>query len=189
MLRANSEASGLYRDFETPFVENLYTPLPDGVHGVVGMHAGSLVVRLRARKAHLYGDRVLRGCCCEGAKAASFIPTLVCPVHVLWPWVCGRAGKGERIFCDQIGARALLWLRTVLGAYGVENAERFGLHALRRGAAQQLVASGGDLPTLLRAGGWRSSAFRSYLDMVDIENKVLNATVHALVDLDHVPGE
>ena len=189
LLRENSEASGLYRDFDTPLVENLYTPLPDGVGGAVGMHAGSLVVRLRARKAHLYGDRVLRGCCCGGAQATSFIPTLLCPVHVLWPWVCSRVDKGERIFSDQIGARALIWLRAALLACEVENAERFGLHALRRGAAQQLVDSGGDLPMLLRAGGWRSSAFRSYLDMVDIENRVLSATIHALVDLDHVPGE
>ena len=63
-------------------------------------------------------------------------------------------------------------------------ADEYGLHSLRRGAAQELVDRGGDLSVLLKAGGWRSSAFKSYLDLIGLERAVISASLQALVDLD-----
>ena len=64
------------------------------------------------------------------------------------------------------------------------HASEYGLHSLRRGSAQTLVQNGGDLATLLRAGSWNSGAFKSYLDMVGLESRVVAATMNALVDMD-----
>ena len=63
-------------------------------------------------------------------------------------------------------------------------AEKFTLHSLRRGAAQALVKSGSDLATLLKAGGWRSSAFKSHMDIMGIENAIFTASVNKLIELD-----
>ena len=46
------------------------------------------------------------------------------------------------------------------------------------------MSKGSDLVAILKAGGWRSSAFRSYLDIVGIENKIASSGADALVDLD-----
>ena len=173
MLRASSEASGLVRGPEVSLVGNLFLPLPVGVKGVIGLHNDALCIRLSARKTHIFGDCVRRSCSCVSPRGVSLhLSGSICPVHVLWPWVVGRADPGKPIFSNGIGNRALVWLRIALEALGVFHADRFGLHSLRRGAAQHLVAPGGDLSTLLKAGGWRSNAFRSYLDMIGIENKV-----------------
>ena len=67
---------------------------------------------------------------------------------------------------------------------GAPDAHKFGLHSLRRGAAQELVEKGGDLATLLRAGGWKSASFRSYLDLVGLDNSVCQAGLEALFEDD-----
>ena len=71
-----------------------------------------------------------------------------------------------------------------LAARDVPAAESFGLHSLRRGAARELVDQGGDLATLLRAGGWKSAAFRSYLDLVGVEDSVCQVGLTALLNAD-----
>ena len=68
----------------------------------------------------------------------------------------------------------------------MRNAEKYTLHSLRRGAAQELLSKGGDLAVLLKAGGWRSSAFRAYMDEMDIQNTVATANLQTLLDIDGV---
>ena len=115
---------------------------------------------------------------------SAYIPAVICPVHILWPWVCKNASPGGRLFFDNIAARAASWLGIALEARCIPHAEKFTLHSLRRGAAQALVKGGGDLPTLLKAGGWRSSAFKAYMDLMGIENAVFTASVNKLIELD-----
>ena len=91
---------------------------------------------------------------------------------------------GKRIFSAQVASRAASWLRIALEAREVPRAKEYGLHSLRRGAAQELVSCGGDLATLLLAGGWRSAAFKAYLNVVGLEKSVFSATVGSLIDLD-----
>ena len=69
-------------------------------------------------------------------------------------------------------------------AQNLDHFDKYTLHSLRRGGAQALVAKGGDLATLLRAGSWKSSAFRSYLDLVGVENAVVAASIQNLFDSD-----
>ena len=117
-------------------------------------------------------------------KADKHIPLNLCPVHVLWPIIERRAAPGEPIFPAGIAEAARSWLRIALQARGAPDYERYTLHSLRRGGAQEIISSGGDLSTLLKAGGWRSSAFRAYLDLVGLENSVVSQSISSLFDLD-----
>ena len=66
----------------------------------------------------------------------------------------------------------------------VAGADNCGLHALRRGAAQALVNAGGNLATLLQAGGWKSSAFTAYLDFAGVEDALFTHHADSLLDFD-----
>ena len=44
-----------------------------------------------------------------------------------------------------------------------------GWHSFRRGAASDLLASGGTLAQVLHAGNWRSAAFLRYLRTRDVD--------------------
>ena len=185
MLRASSECTGILYGPGSPCLSNLHSPLPEGACGVIGLVGGDLVLRLRSRKTHLFGDCVKRSCTCSGGQGVSlYIPSALCPVHVLGVWLSANATPGARVFGHGIAQSALAFLRVALAARDVAHAERHGLHALRRGAAQALVDRGGSLPLLLKAGGWKSSAFKAYLDMVGLEDDVLKSSLLHLVDID-----
>ena len=53
----------------------------------------------------------------------------------------------------------------MLAAVGVDNAERYRTHDLRRGHAMDLQCAGAPLWEILEAGEWSSPAFLLYLDM------------------------
>ena len=112
------------------------------------------------------------------------IPVFLCPAHVLWPIIAGRARPGERLFKENIGSSAAAWLKVALQARLIPNWDRYGLHSLRRGAAQSLIEQGGGLSVLLRAGSWRSSAFRVNLDNARVEDDVSSKSVRAFIDHD-----
>ena len=48
---------------------------------------------------------------------------------------------------------------------GLPNAPRYSSHAFRRGAAQELKEKGAQWSTIATLGGWRSLAFRGYVDL------------------------
>ena len=182
MLRARSEAAGLVRAPDEKFADRFTQAERDGVLGLVG---NSLVIRLKSRKNRIGGDVVERACVCAGGEdVAAHVPSVICPVHVLWPWVIARASPGARIFADNIAHTSSIWLRVAAEANRLDNFDKYTLHSLRRGAAQALVAKGGGLATLLRAGSWKSGAFRTYLDLVGVENAVVTASIQTLFDLD-----
>ena len=182
MLRAQSEASGLVRAPDEKFVDRSAQVAYDGAIGLVG---NSVFIRLKSRKNRTGGDAIERSCVCINAEGTSaHVPNAICPVHVLWPWAVNRASPGARIFEENIAYSASIWLRVAAETHRLEHFEKYTLHSLRRGAAQTLVAKGGDLATLLRAGSWKSSAFRAYLDLVGVENAVVAASIQSLFDFD-----
>ena len=76
---------------------------------------------------------------------------------------------GTAPFAQFGAARALGDLRQVLQTLEVENALAYGTHAMRRGHAQDLLQSGAGLVQILRAGEWRSAAFKEYLHAEQLE--------------------
>ena len=59
-------------------------------------------------------------------------------------------------------------------------AEAVGPHSLRRGMAQDLIDQRCTLATLLKAGGWSSSAYQLYLRTEQVKD---TAVGHFLVEL------
>ena len=49
--------------------------------------------------------------------------------------------------------------------------ERCSWHAFRRGAASDIIRSGGTIGFLMNQGGWRSGAFLKYLLCSDVEDR------------------
>ena len=181
LLRARSEASALTRA-RPSVLSDRFNPVPVNGIGVVG---DRLVIRLRSRKNKVDGDTIVRSCVCAGgADVSARVPSTVCPVRVLWPWIESRCEVGDRLFSDNIANRAQSWLQVALSVRGVACFSKYTLHSLRRGAAQALVEKGGGLATLLKAGSWRSSAFKTYLDFMGLEDSVVRLSVQSLLDID-----
>ena len=80
---------------------------------------------------------------------------------------------GEKLFSDDICARARDWLRAALVEVGRPHSDRVSLHSVRRGAARAFVARGGSLVELCAAGPWSSRAFAAYLDMPSVQMRAL----------------
>ena len=70
----------------------------------------------------------------------------------------------------------------------VPEAEKYRLHDFRRGHGRDLQASGANLATILAAGEWKSPAFLSYLDRVELENEAV-AELHFEAHLEESSDE
>ena len=96
-----------------------------------------------------------RHCCCADSGR------LLCSVHWLHQLRDRRidGGKVFRLSKDHLARR----VKHLAKEIGLEDPERYGTHALRRGMAQDILDMGGQLPSLLKAGDWCSSAYLKYL--------------------------
>ena len=65
-------------------------------------------------------------------------------------------------------------IRELAEEVGHPDAHRVGSHAFRRGMAQDIVDNGGSLATLLRSGGWSSSAFKEYLRSEQVQDTAVS---------------
>ena len=55
-------------------------------------------------------------------------------------------------------------------------------HTFRRSAAQDMLSSGGAVSQIVRAGGWKSSAFLAYLHRKDVDDRAALELVQAESD-------
>ena len=86
---------------------------------------------------------------------------LLCSVHWLQT-LQERPVAGGSVFQlskDHLARR----VKQLVGKLGVPDVQRYGTHAVRRGMAQDILDMGGNLPALLKAGDWSSSAYLRYL--------------------------
>ena len=79
-------------------------------------------------------------------------------MHVLAP-VIRQIKIGAILFKGLTAGKALASLKHILGCVGVDNAEAYRTHDLRRGHARDLQQYGSSLREILEAGEWRSPAF------------------------------
>ena len=79
---------------------------------------------------------------------------------------CGPAAKP---FARFDGRSSLAILRGWLAHLGVVDAAKYRTHDLRRGHARDMARNGARLHEILAAGDWRSAAFMSYQDRVELE--------------------
>jgi hypothetical protein len=125
----------------------------------------ALRVELASRKNAPNGAVLTRPCTCpEGSVRPDS-----CPVHALARWcsVTKRQPTGGRLFVMS-PQQATRKLRAYAKLCGFAYAEEACLHGFRRGRAQWLARSRKPLSVILKAGGWGSAAFLSYLEHDEI---------------------
>ena len=132
-----------------------------GAHAIMTVHDDCLILQLRRRKNKDGGSVLKRGCWCNKCKTT-------CPVHVLGKYFrsCPRASCPFAGFCAR---SALAILRGWLKHLNVAEASMYRTHDLRRGHARDMARSGSRLHEILAAGEWRSAAFMSYQDKVELQ--------------------
>ena len=113
-------------------------------------------------------------------------------MHVIGHIINGLE-HGTALFTGWTASSALSTLRTLLGLIGVEHADKYRCHDIRRGHAVDLQlaglilfthvmqvfhdrvsSTGAPLYVILAAGEWRSPAFLDYLDRHALERDVVD---------------
>ena len=105
----------------------------------------------------------------------------MCGVCALRRWT--RSRPEGKLF-DISAASFIKHMRKDGMELGLLDAAKLGSHAWRRGMAQDIIKAGGSLATLLRAGQWRSGAFRVYL-----QEQALDEEAVARLVIDHSDDE
>ena len=135
-------------------------------HSRIILEPGRATLVLRTRKNEPRGASLARSCICLSQSP------LLCGVCALHAQADESRRNGisvaARLFRPLESVSALIVLRRLCQHLGLESP---GWHAFRRGMAQDLFDGGATLSQLLRAGGWKSSAFLRYLLRRDVDFK------------------
>ena len=126
---------------------------------------GRLGLQLARRKNKETPSTFWRACWCKTSSAT-------CPVHVLGRWF-SRLPLRCAPFSKISSSAALARLREVLTILKGPEAAQYRTHDLRRGHADDMRRAGATLAEILAAGGWKSAAFRDYLDMHAVEEDAI----------------
>ena len=158
---------------------------------IIWLENDVLWMRILKRKNRRGGSgNLYRRCCCSGTANP------LCAVHSLWPFLA-TLRDGSQPWSFMKGKEANKRLQGELAACGVDNAEKYHTHDIRRGHAevntqfvhtlatavracmhvlQDMRRSGHTLAQILRAGQWRSAAFVDYLDQCGLEEDLVFET-------------
>ena len=134
---------------------------PDGCQAAITVKDEAIVLNLKRRKNLQGGSQLHRQCWCKECVET-------CPVHSLGAFF-SKLKEGTQPFAQFTPGSALLRLRSYLSALGIDKANSYRTHDIRRGHAKDLQERGAGLMEILRAGQWRSPAFLSYLDLEELE--------------------
>ena len=114
---------------------------------------GELIVKMSPRKNLQCGRISGRPCFSQLPSAAS---RSACPVHFLWKRVCARAPTGRSLSPYYKRRNAIAALKRLCGKIALPYASRYGAHAFRRRASQELTENGAQWSTIATLGRWRS---------------------------------
>ena len=164
LFRCQSELFGIQsdgRDADVPYHSHII--FEEGS----GRDPPSASVHLASRKNSQRGAVVSRPCICRRE-----LPSLRCGHCALKAIVTSHLQRGGRpqdpLLTNLATSRATRTLRRRGSSLGIE---RCSWHAFRRGAASDIVRSGGTIGFLMNQGGWRSGAFLKYLLCSDVEDR------------------
>ena len=76
-----------------------------------------------------------------------------------------RVRTGEKLFPSYYATKTNNTLKAVLKKLDVPHAGKYSSHGFRRGAANELRATGSPWSVIATVGGWKSLAFRGYVDL------------------------
>jgi hypothetical protein len=146
-------------------------------HSSVRVEENKLSITLTKRKNNAHATTLIRPCVCATQG------DVLCPLHLLRR--LHPQARNGRLF-TMTASRFLAQIRWHAEMVKFSQARLVGTHSFRRGLAQDIVDKGGSLATLLKAGGWTSSAFQVYLREEQIEDTVVG---QFLVDLSESEAE
>ena len=127
----------------------------------------SASVHLASRKNAPGGAIISRPCLCSKDRLSHRcgVCALIAVVH---SHLRQGGSKSDRIFGSLKSRRASSELRRRGLTLGIN---RCSWHAFRRGAASDIIRSGGTIGFLMHQGGWKSAAFLKYLLASDINDR------------------
>ena len=87
-----------------------------------------------------------------------------CRVHAGWPYIQKRVKPGNLISPSFTRANINRILKKTMTLAGFDSGGLYSPHAFRRGATQEILASGSTLSVVLTSGTWAAAGYRYYLD-------------------------
>ena len=137
----------------------------------------STTIELPSRKNRKLPSKVIRDCTC------SVNPDLC--IHLAVERRLKSCIRQQRTkIWTLMYHQAMQLLRSALTELGTPDAHAYGLHAFRRGIAQDLMRADTPIRDILAACDWRSSAFEWYLARENIDNAAVLRAASALSDED-----
>ena len=129
--------------------------------------SASATVHLASRKNAPGGATISRPCLCSKGHPSSRCGAcaLIAAAH---SHLRRGGSKFDRIFGSLKARRASSELRQRGLNVGID---RCSWHAFRRGAASDIIRSGGTIGFLVHQGGWKSAAFLKYFSASDINDR------------------
>ena len=172
ILRPESECAGIRRAFQGEEFETLGRNFPDNVVGASVRQDGKrvLALKLAKRKNAAHGLVIQRRCSCDKLHEEEFhLAKEICPTCRLWPIILARCRPGEFLFTGKVGEDTVALMRATAEELAHPKVKAFTLYSIRIGAIQAFKAKGGSNAKLKKAGAWRSSEFKTYLNSVTEE--------------------
>ena len=146
-------------------------PAEADLHAVVVVTADRLTLHLKRRKNRESPSTMQRSCWCSSCR-------LTCPVHRLGKYFldCGM-GASPFHFLDARSSLSILrgWLRHL----DIQAPLQYRTHDFRRGHARDMARTGARLHEILKAGDWKSAAFLSYQDRIELERGAVSESHEA----------
>ena len=124
--------------------------------------APALAIKFRFRENLRVGCILIRPCLCRdgGGNARA-----LCPTHGFW-------GASEPVapaygpILPKLSANSVnRHLKAITTGLGYIRPRKFSPRAFRRGAAREIFASGHNLATIAKSGGWAAGGFRGYSEL------------------------
>ena len=133
---------------------------------VIWREGDCICISMHRRKNRPSGSGTLKRIC-----SCSSDPRM-CAVHELWDKYLGSLPDGTRPWHGVSPGFARQRLRRILELLSVPESSEYGLHDFRRGHAEDMRKCGCTLAQIMRAGQWKSAAFMTYLNEMEIDKAV-----------------
>ena len=166
-LRVPSEALILRRAYDNDQLEHGNPQLVNGL--ISARQEGSqtlLILKIPRRQNLPTGCGAYRPCFCNLGQQAPK-PHVLCPVHFWWRNVCARVAPGHLLFTDINPRNVNRVIKKAMEKLNAVQAHRYTSHGFRRWGEQEPKERGPQRTTVAGAGGWRSLAFRGYVDTAE----------------------
>ena len=130
-------------------------------HSKISLRSKQVEICLSRRKNHPHGSKLVRTCSCIKYK------DLLCGVCSIKAHLKNRVNPTDRVF----GSVSLCDIDIIRSVCQPLDISGVSWHTFRRSAAQHMLISGGTISRIIKAGGWKSSAFLRYLHRKDVDDR------------------